>query len=223
MQTLRNGSRGADVMRLQRALHLIADGIFGKQTEMAVMEFQRLHGLEADGVVGPNTWAAVVEVEKRLAAPAGPQITLPKIKKSSRSINRLIVHCTATPEGKDYTVATIRKWHTAPAPQGNGWSDIGYHYVIYRDGSVMLGRDVDVAGAHTTNYNLRSIGIVYVGGLAKDGKTAKDTRTPAQKQALRMLLQVLKRLYPTASIHGHRDFAAKACPSFDATKEYADL
>ena len=132
-----------------------------------------------------------------------------------RVINEIIVHCTATPEGKDYTVADIDKWHKA-----RGWKGIGYHYVIYRDGSIHQGRPETEIGAHCQGHNANSIGVVYVGGLASDGKTPKDTRTGAQKKSLENLLKLLKQKYPKATIHGHRDFAAKACPSFDATKEY---
>lgn len=135
-----------------------------------------------------------------------------------RIINKIIVHCTATPEGKNYTVDTIRKWHIA-----KGWSDIGYHYVIYLDGSVHKGRDEKIVGAHCLGQNANSIGVCYVGGVATDGKTPKDTRTEAQKQSLIDLLKKLKAKYPKASIFGHRDFAAKACPSFDAKTEYKNL
>ena len=140
------------------------------------------------------------------------------LKKSRRRINEIIVHCTATPEGRDYTVADIRQMHKA-----QGWVDIGYHYLIYRDGSIHEGRNVDMAGAHCQGHNAQSIGVCYVGGVARDGKTPKDTRTQAQKDALIHLLMQLVCLYPDATIRGHRDFAAKACPSFDATREYKNL
>ena len=140
------------------------------------------------------------------------------LKKSRRRINEIIVHCTATPEGRDYTVADIRQMHKA-----QGWVDIGYHYLIYRDGSIHEGRNVDLVGAHCQGHNAQSIGVCYVGGVARDGKTPKDTRTQAQKDALVHLLMQLVCLYPDATIRGHRDFAAKACPSFDATKEYKNL
>ena len=78
-------------------------------------------------------------------------------------------------------------------------------------------------GAHCSGQNANSIGICYVGGLAKDGKTPKDTRTDAQKHSLLELLKELKAKYPNATIHGHREFAAKACPSFDAKSEYKDI
>jgi N-acetylmuramoyl-L-alanine amidase len=141
-----------------------------------------------------------------------------RLKKSKRTINEIIVHCTATPEYRDCTVLDIRRWHLQ-----QGWSDIGYHYVIYRNGQVHEGRDVDIVGAHCAGHNLHSIGVVYVGGVASDGRTPKDTRTEQQKAALLSLLIDLKKLYPRAKIYGHRDFANKDCPSFNATKEYANL
>ena len=133
-----------------------------------------------------------------------------------RTIKEIIVHCSATPDGKDYTVEDIDRWH-----RQKGWDCIGYHYVIYRDGSIHGGRSEEEIGAHCVGHNSNSIGVCYIGGLATDGKTPKDTRTPAQKTALVKLLRILKQRYPKATIHGHRDFAKKACPSFDATKEYA--
>lgn len=136
----------------------------------------------------------------------------------ARKINEIIVHCTATAEGKDFKVSDIDRWHRA-----KGWDGIGYHQVVYLDGSVHPGRPMDKVGAHCLGHNQNSIGVVYVGGVASDGKTPKDTRTPEQKAALRKLLTDLKRKYPNATIHGHRDFAAKACPSFDATSEYKDI
>ena len=137
---------------------------------------------------------------------------------SKRKITEIIVHCTATPEGRDVTVDEVRRWHKA-----QGWNDIGYHYMVYRDGTVHEGRNVDVAGAHCYGHNSKSIGVVYVGGYATDGKTAKDTRTAEQKEALLRLLKELRALYPNAVIYGHRDFAAKPCPCFDARREYKGI
>lgn len=125
------------------------------------------------------------------------------------------MHCAATPEGKDYTVEQIRAWHTTPKPKGNGWQDIGYHYVIYRDGSVHPGRPVEQQGAHCPGHNARSIGVCYIGGCAADGDTPKDTRTTAQRASLETLVRKLLGQYPGATVHGHNEFAAKACPSFD--------
>lgn len=204
MKILKRGSKGEDVKRLQEALKLYPDGIFGRLTEEAVVELQTKYGLTADGIVGQRTWDII----------NGNQ----PIKKSRRSITEIIVHCTASKEGVPLDVAAIRRMHI----RERGWSDIGYHYVVYLDGSVHEGRDVNISGAHCKYHNTHSIGVVYVGGLDKSGK-AKDTRNAAQKAGLLKLLQDLKRLYPKATIHGHREFANKACPCFDARKEYAGI
>ena len=135
-----------------------------------------------------------------------------------RQINEIIIHCAATREGRDFTVEDITRWHKA-----RGFATIGYHYVIYRDGSIHEGRPLEQIGAHCVGHNKHSIGICYIGGCASDGKTPKDTRTPEQKEALLSLLRRLKARFPNATIHGHRDFAAKACPSFDAFREYRQL
>lgn len=134
-----------------------------------------------------------------------------------RQINEIIVHCTATKEGQNFKVEDINRWH-----KQRGWNMIGYHYVVYLDGTIHQGRSEDQIGAHCLKHNTNSIGVVYVGGLDANGKP-KDTRTEAQKQGLRKLLTELKRKYPKATIHSHKDFAPKACPSFDATKEYKDV
>jgi len=135
-----------------------------------------------------------------------------------RAINKIILHCTATPEGRHTTVNDIRLWHKA-----QGWSDIGYHYVVYLDGSVHLGRPIEVSGAHTKGLNKNSIGVVYVGGIDAINFKAKDTRTPEQKEALECLLNELMGTYNGATLHGHNEFAAKACPSFDVQKEYKHI
>ena len=135
-----------------------------------------------------------------------------------RKINKIIIHCTATPEGREVTVKDVRSWHAQ-----RGFTDIGYHYLIMLDGSIKNGRPIELSGAHTLGHNYDSIGIAYVGGMTKDMKKAKDTRTPAQKVALLSLLAKLVTEYPDVEIYGHRDFSDKECPSFDARKEYKNL
>ena len=134
-----------------------------------------------------------------------------------RKITKIIVHCADTPDGRDDKAADIRRWHKA-----RGFNDIGYHYVVDLDGTIEPGRDVTIAGAHTTGHNADSIGVCYIGGADTDMKP-KDTRTEEQKTALRLLLKYLVQKYPGAKIYGHRDFAQKACPSFDAKTEYKEL
>lgn len=212
MQVLKKGSSGNEVKVLQSALNLYPDGIFGNLTEEAVKEFQRANGLHPDGIVGEHTWVKVIKDERKSA------MLISSVNKSKRSIDEIIVHCSATAEGKDFTISDITRWH-----RQRGFTTIGYHYVVYRDGSIHTGRDVNVAGAHCTGHNTNSIGVCYIGGCDVDGRSPKDTRTEAQKASLFKLLKDLKCLYPNAKIRGHRDFASKACPSFDATKEYRTI
>ena len=134
-----------------------------------------------------------------------------------RAIDEIIVHCTATPQGRAVSVDDIDRWH-----RQRGFAGIGYHFVVYLDGTVHTGRPIDLAGAHCKGHNAHSIGICYVGGLDLQGHP-KDTRTPAQKEALMALVTTLKTQYPHAKIYGHRHFANKACPCFDAEKEYSYL
>lgn len=143
----------------------------------------------------------------------------PRLPYTRRSVTKqIVVHCTATREGRDFTVEDINRWH-----KNCNWNCIGYHFVVYRDGTVHEGRPIWAVGSHVRGYNNTSVGVCYVGGMAADGRTIKDTRTDAQKEALRVLLQDIKTLYPYAQILGHRDLAAKYCPCFDAYNEYKDI
>ena len=125
-----------------------------------------------------------------------------------RKLDRIILHCTATPEGRHVDVDTIRVWHKA-----RGWSDVGYHFIIYIDGSVHSGRDVSKTGAHVAGHNATTIGVVYVGGTDAAGK-AKDTMNAAQETAFVNLVKHLRDEYGPLTLHGHNEYAAKACPSF---------
>ena len=132
-----------------------------------------------------------------------------------RKITEIIVHCSATVAGRDFGASDIDRWHKA-----RGFKGIGYHYVVRLDGRVEPGRAESMQGAHCLGHNAHSIGVCYIGGLAADGKTPADTRTSAQKASLSRLIRMLKERYPGAEVHGHREFAAKACPCFDARREY---
>ena len=214
MTFYKRGSTGAVVKQIQEALFLLADGIYGAMTEDAVKVFQRENGLTVDGIVGPATLAKLI-----------PQ----RLKKSERKITEIIIHCSATPDGKDYTVDDIRRWH-----KQRGYSDVGYHYIVYRNGILAQGRDVNIIGAHASGHNAHSIGICYIGGMSADNTRPEDTRTLRQKGRLLSLLVDLRKLYPNARIVGHRDLSEdkngdgiiepsewmKACPSFDAKSEY---
>jgi len=135
-----------------------------------------------------------------------------------RLVKEVIIHCSATREGQDVSVDTIRDWHLA-----KGWNDIGYHFYIDIDGTIHKGRDIDRIGAHCKGRNRNSIGICYCGGVEADGKTPKDTRTQEQKESLLHVLKTIKAMYPESMIYSHNEFAAKACPSFDATSEYENI
>jgi N-acetylmuramoyl-L-alanine amidase len=140
-----------------------------------------------------------------------------------RKINKIIIHCSATREGEDISAAVIDGWH-----RDRGWSGIGYHYVVSLNGNIEYGRPIDKQGAHVKDHNKGSIGICYIGGVeserSSNGKwIAKDTRTLEQKESLLDLIKTLKRLHPEATVHGHNEFAAKACPCFNVKEEYCNL
>lgn len=136
----------------------------------------------------------------------------------------LVLHCTATAEGREVTSNEIRAWHTNPVSKGGrGWKQVGYTDMFHLDGKterlVQNNEDANVDSWEITNgaagYNSVSRHVVYVGGVAKDGKTPKDTRTPAQLRALETYVKDFHRRFPQVKIIGHNQLAAKACPSFD--------
>lgn len=135
-----------------------------------------------------------------------------------RKISELIWHTTATPEGREVSVATITAWHKA-----RGFKTIGYHKVVHLDGSVSEGRPESQVGAHVAGRNTGTLGYVYVGGVATNGKTPKDTRTRAQKETMLRLTREAIAKYGLTKVSGHRQYAAKACPCFDAEAEYKHL
>ena len=136
-----------------------------------------------------------------------------------RKLNEIIVHCTGTIPSESTTVEAVRRYHM----EHNGWKDIGYHYIVYLDGSIHVGRPIDQKGAHCKGHNDNTIGICYVGGLVDKNK-AGDTRTLKQRIALRDLIRSLKYCFPTITkVSGHCDYASKACPCFDARAEYGEL
>lgn len=141
-----------------------------------------------------------------------------------QTLKFLVIHCTATPEGREVTSDEIRRWHTDPVCMGGrGWSQVGYTDMIHLDGRVERlvenNEDAYVDGWEITNgakgYNAESRHIVYVGGLASDARTPKDTRTPAQKKSLEKYVRQFHSRHPKVKIIGHNEVAAKACPSFD--------
>ncbi len=130
-----------------------------------------------------------------------------------RPVEYIVVHCSATKPSADIGAAEIRRWHL-----DRGFSDIGYHFVIRRNGVLERGRPLKKPGAHVKGYNRRSIGICWVGGLNNITGKPEDNRTEEQKITLATLVKALKEIWPYAEVKGHRDFPGvkKACPCFDA-------
>ena len=134
-----------------------------------------------------------------------------------RSISFIVIHYSSVKPEQTSSAADIDRWHKA-----RGWSRIGYHYVVRRDGTIERGRPDEHIGAHCNGHNAHSIGVCYEGGLDADGHST-DTRTPEQKATLLSLLRSLKKSYPTALIVGHSTLSRTLCPGFDAVREYEDV
>ena len=136
-----------------------------------------------------------------------------------RDIDYIVIHCAATKPSMDVPIERVKKWHLR-----RGWSDIGYHYYITRDGKIHGGRNLSTIGAHVRGFNKNSIGICYEGGINEEGEP-EDNRTPEQKKSLLKVVEILKFVFSGAIVQGHRDFpnVNKACPSFDAKFEYKDI
>lgn len=136
-----------------------------------------------------------------------------------RDITHIVVHCSATPPSLDIGTDEIRRWHT----EERGWTDIGYHFVCRRDGTIEEGRPLKRPGAHVKGHNHSSIGICWVGGISSSQK-AEDNRTADQSVALYKKIRELKEEYPQAEVLGHRDFPGvrKACPCFDVRTWYTE-
>lgn len=129
-----------------------------------------------------------------------------------RKIKEIILHCSETPEGKEFKASDIDRWH-----KEKGWKCIGYHFVIDLDGKIEEGRPVEMIGSHAKGHNSNSIGICYIGGTEKDNlKVPKDTRTDAQKESMFALVFLLLQQYNLTidDVYGHYQFSDKACPSF---------
>lgn len=120
----------------------------------------------------------------------------------TRKINKIIYHCSDSPQGRGDTIKEITSWHV----NGNGWNDVGYHYVILEDGSIQIGRDLNTSGAHARGHNSDSIGICLIG---------KDSFTSSQFKALEFLTKGLIKQLKIEHIIGHCDVSSKTCPNFN--------
>ena len=130
-----------------------------------------------------------------------------------KSTDYIVIHCAATKASMDIGLTEIRKWHV----QDNGWRDVGYHYIIRRNGEVELGRSNRDTGAHAAGYNHKSISLCMVGGMAEDN-SAENNFTAQQWTALLDLVKQLKSNYPDADVIRHNEISEKECPSFDVQK-----
>lgn len=173
----------------------------------------RLAGVVSDVVVRyeGNTLKQHKEFTHTMRDLVQGEVLVRKADRSTSNIKKIIIHCTATRATQDITAQDVHTWH-----QRRGWSGIGYHYLIRRDGVIERGRALDTIGSHCRGENRDSVGIAYAGGVEEDGKTPVDNRTPAQKQSLKRLVHVLSFYLniPVREIYGHHQFSAKACPSF---------
>ena len=136
------------------------------------------------------------------------------MKKKMRTITKIILHCSASIAGIDLSTADIRAYHCNPISQGGrGWKHPGYHYVVRLNGRTEPLLPEHLIANGVKGHNAESIHVCYVGGLDRNGKPA-NTLTPQQHAALTTLLMDLLARYPAAKLHGHNEFAAKACPCF---------
>ena len=148
------------------------------------------------------------------------------------ALKYLVIHCTATPEGREVSAADIRRWHTSPPPSGRGWKQVGYTDMFHLDGRVerLVGNneDAEVDPWERTNgavgFNSVSRHIVYVGGCAADGKTPKDTRTLLQRNEMARYVREFHARHPEVKVIGHHDLnPGKSCPSFDVARWLKDI
>lgn len=183
-------------------------------------------GLTADGKRGPVTTSAILVAadEGRLTvkpapAPVEPITSSLILQGSARvPVTGIVVHCSATRRdwmaeaGLAAKKAEIRRWHM----EDNGWSDIGYHWIIDRDGAMLAGRPERVIGAHVAGHNSGTIGICLIGGHGSAETDAfADHFTPAQDRQLRQLILGISMRTRITRVSGHNEWAAKACPGFN--------
>ena len=138
-----------------------------------------------------------------------------------RKITEIFIHCSATKPNwmyestADQKVAEIRRWHV----EENGWKDIGYHFIIDRDGDTVKGRPIERAGAHAKNHNANSIAICLIGGWGGSATDQFEEHfTKLQEESLLKLLDDLTPKFPDAKIRGHNEVANKGCPCFTVSE-----
>jgi N-acetylmuramoyl-L-alanine amidase len=208
-----------DIKQFQIANGLVADGVPGPQTRLVMREVKRPASKRARKE--PNK--AAMEMPVPQSAPlaklksdaeivAACKAWVASLPSTSRLITEIIWHCTATPDGRWFDRNDINAWHKA-----RGFTLIGYHGVVYLDGTPIVGRPIGQVGAHCADHgkNTGTIGLSYVGGVSADGKMPKDTRTQQQRIAMLTITRELKKKFPSIKkVTGHNAHAAKACPSF---------
>lgn len=219
METLKKGSKGESVKKLQQLLNVTpVDGIFGNITDAAVRKFQTSKGLYPDGIVGPKTWKALG---------VSDEVQVQKV----RTITHIFVHCTASSQNMTPKALLNFFFNTKK------WKAPGYHYVIEADGTITNIWPEEKISNGVKNMNSHSINISWIGGVTKEYPNGIDNRTQAQKESLIKLLKELRKKYPKAKIMGHRDTSPdlngngiidpweriKSCPCFDAMIEYKDI
>lgn len=224
------------------------DNMMGRETRMAIRKFQKKNKIRVTGVVGPITRNALNKFHEEEQDEGEDdedreevlsRATINKLvgndgtsqPKAKRPIHTLVIHCTATPEGIEFTREQINQMHL-----DRGFRKIGYHRLFHLDGSVDIGRMDEEIGAHVAGHNIGTLGFSYVGGLNRF-KKAKDTRTPQQKDSLKRVIQATVKKYNLRAVMGHRDLSpdtdqdgvvepwewVKECPCFDAIPEYGRL
>ena len=182
-----------------------------------VKQWQRRLGVYDDGLFGPKTLDASIErLSNGVSALPSENFFPPEVFPApTRPMTELIWHCTATPEHREVSGATIRSWHV----DGRGWKDTGYHYIVHLDGTLEVGRPLNTIGAHVAGHNKNTIGAVYVGGMDSKMINAKDTRTVEQIKTMLQLTKELCSRYNLKAISGHNQYAPKSCPSFSVVTD----
>jgi N-acetylmuramoyl-L-alanine amidase len=236
---LKIGSKGKQVIELQKLLNITSDGIFGKITRQKVIEFQKNNKLTPDGIVGPKTWGKLLEKEENKIVPiytssndedfSDPEedVLIPSeneniptssysyelinlIQKANITRNINRVIFHCTATNPNATVSSIQRYWRETLK----WNNPGYHIIVKSDGSWTQLQDFNKPTNGVKGYNSKSIHISYMGGVDSKGK-AFDTRTPEQLITLEDIYILLKEKIKNVTFHGHYEFSNRACPSFN--------